>query len=225
MRRFAVSDIHGCAKSFRALMGMINFSKKDELYILGDLIDRGPDSKGVVDYIWELEEEGHQVFCIRGNHDQMLLDAQNDMEWHKTWKLNGGDKTMQSFGVDRSANLPKKYLDFFSSLPFYLEVAEYVLVHAGFSFNLNNPFDEFHSMLWRKHQWYDRIDRDWLGDRIILHGHVPKKKNVITLMSKQLDQTPVLTIDNGCVFNKLGLGRLCAFEMTHRELYFQDNVE
>lgn len=225
MRRFAVSDIHGCAKSFRALMKRVSFSKKDELYVLGDLIDRGPDSKGVVDYIWELQAEGHQVFCLRGNHDQMLLDAQNDMEWHKTWKLAGGDKTMDSFEVDRSANIPKKYLDFFNSLPFHLEVAEYILVHAGFSFNLSNPFDEFHSMLWRKHKWYDRIDREWLGDRIIIHGHVPKKKNVISLMLKQLDRTPVLTIDNGCFFNKLGLGRLCAFEMTHRELYFQDCID
>lgn len=225
MRRFAVSDIHGCAKSFRALVDQVNLSRSDELYLLGDLIDRGPDSKGVVDFIWELQNTGFQVFCLRGNHDQMLLDAQTSMEWHKTWMFNGGDTTLKSFNVDRSANIPKKYLDFFNTLPFYFEAAEYIMVHAGFSFNLSNPFDEFHSMLWRKHKWYDRIDENWLNNRIIIHGHVPKKKTVIKKMLSDLGNTPVLTIDNGCVYNRLGLGRLCAFEMTHRELYFQDNLD
>jgi len=51
MKKFAISDIHGCAKTFKALLKKINFSKEDELYLLGDYIDRGPDSKGVIDYI------------------------------------------------------------------------------------------------------------------------------------------------------------------------------
>ena len=66
MRKFAISDIHGCLKSFEALLDKIQLSTSDELYILGDYIDRGPDSKGVIDYIWKLEQEGYAVKCLRG---------------------------------------------------------------------------------------------------------------------------------------------------------------
>ena len=52
MNKYAISDIHGCLKTFKALLTKLDFSKQDELYLLGDYIDRGPDSKGVIDYIW-----------------------------------------------------------------------------------------------------------------------------------------------------------------------------
>lgn len=59
MRKFTISDIHGCAKTFKALLNRISFSKEDELYLLGDYIDRGPDSRGVIDHIWHLQKTGH----------------------------------------------------------------------------------------------------------------------------------------------------------------------
>ncbi|MEL6721291.1 MAG: metallophosphoesterase, partial [Bacteroidota bacterium] len=57
MAKYAISDIHGCSKSFQALLEKINFSPKDELYLLGDYIDRGPDSKGVIDHVLSLKED------------------------------------------------------------------------------------------------------------------------------------------------------------------------
>ena len=57
MRKIVISDIHGCLNSFKALLYKIVYSKRDELYLLGDFIDRGPDSKGVIDYIWKLQIE------------------------------------------------------------------------------------------------------------------------------------------------------------------------
>ena len=61
MSRFAISDIHGCYKTLLALLDKIAFSKADELYILGDYVDRGPDSKGVIDHIFYLREQGYTV--------------------------------------------------------------------------------------------------------------------------------------------------------------------
>ncbi|MFT5168289.1 MAG: serine/threonine protein phosphatase 1, partial [Saprospiraceae bacterium] len=64
MKQYAISDIHGCAKTFKALLEQISFSKEDVLYLLGDYVDRGPDSKGVIDHIWQLQSEGYTVFCL-----------------------------------------------------------------------------------------------------------------------------------------------------------------
>ena len=72
MNKFAISDIHGCAKNFKALLDRISLSLGDELYLLGDYIDRGPDSKGVIDHVWQLQKTGHTVHCLCGNHEQRL---------------------------------------------------------------------------------------------------------------------------------------------------------
>ncbi|MEM9260991.1 MAG: metallophosphoesterase, partial [Bacteroidota bacterium] len=73
MPRYAISDIHGCAATFRTALKTIAFSQKDELFLLGDYIDRGPDSMGVLEHIWTLQATGYEVTCLRGNHEQMLI--------------------------------------------------------------------------------------------------------------------------------------------------------
>ncbi|MCC6412552.1 MAG: metallophosphoesterase, partial [Saprospiraceae bacterium] len=65
MKKYAISDIHGCNKTFLALLENLDFSKADELYLLGDYVDRGPDSKGVFDTIFRLQSEGYKVQCLR----------------------------------------------------------------------------------------------------------------------------------------------------------------
>lgn len=74
-RTFAIADIHGCYSTFCALLDQIMLTREDELYLLGDYIDRGPDSKKVVDLIIQLQADGFAVKPIMGNHEQMLLDS------------------------------------------------------------------------------------------------------------------------------------------------------
>ena len=170
MKKYATSDIHGCAKTSKKLVAKINLSKDDELYILGDYIDRGPDSKGVIDYIWQLQEEGFQVKCLLGNHEAMLLEKIRDED---PWG-DGYPEVLRSFGVKNNKEIPKKYIEWMKDLHVYLEVDEYILVHAGLNFKLKNPLQNLDDMIWIR-GWYGNIDRDWLGDRIIIHGHTPTK--------------------------------------------------
>lgn len=75
-RTIAIADIHGCCRTFRRLLfDIVRLDKADTLYLLGDMIDRGPDSKGVIETILELHEEGYAIKPVRGNHEQMLLQA------------------------------------------------------------------------------------------------------------------------------------------------------
>ncbi len=220
MRQFAISDIHGCLATFKALLEKINFSKTDELYLLGDYIDRGPDSKGVIDHIWHLQDEGYTVQCIVGNHELMLLQVINEAHLLPWWSKNGGSQTMASFRQFQPALFPQKYLDFFAGLPYFFELDQFLLVHAGFNFTIADPYSDLHAMAWIR-GWYKDLDRNWLGDRIIIHGHTPATQNSLFLQHQNLNQFPVLGIDNGCVYPRKGLGHLCALELGTLELTFE----
>jgi len=225
MRKFAISDIHGCCNTFEELLQQIGLTKDDELYLLGDYIDRGPDSKGLIDYIWQLQEEGYQLHCLRGNHEEMMLASIVDKSWRENWiGYNGGAETIASFGVQSWTDIPHKYLFFLNKLDYYFEVDNYILVHAGLDFGEDDPFGQTHSLIWIR-DWYENIDYDWLGDRIIVHGHTPQASADTKVMLKNIDDLQVLDIDNGCVFPHSKLNTLCAFELTERKLFFQKNIE
>ncbi|MDX2286771.1 MAG: metallophosphoesterase family protein [Bacteroidia bacterium] len=244
MRKIAISDIHGCIKTLRALVEQqLRLTRQDELFLLGDFIDRGPDSKGVLDYLMQLEESGYQVRMLKGNHEVMMVESVRDSASVTNWIYNGGQEALQSFGVSDPAEIPQRYIDFVDRLHLYLEVDRYILVHAGlnfvpnaktqskgkdsgnFLFRVHNPLLDYESMLWIRF-WYDDIDWRWLRDRIIVHGHTPMETDDIVDMLRVLDEDQVIDIDNGCFAKyKPGLGRLCALDLTSRQLYFQDNIE
>lgn len=230
MRQFVISDIHGCLLTFRALLEEISFSERnDELFLLGDFTDRGPDSKGVLDYVLNMKENGAQVHALRGNHDQMLLDAHKDDEACHKWLGSGGKETLKSFGVNHVHDIPDEYIEFFMGLPCFLEVGQYILVHAGLDFQGKDPLGNESAMMWIRN-WYDSIDYGWLGDRIILHGHTPLFRDEINQQHGHLARQQYLGLDNGCVYTEkfyrdLGLGSLCAFELGSQTLTFVKNRE
>ncbi len=225
MRKIAITDMHGCAKTFRKLVEEeVKLTLDDQLFLLGDYIDRGPDSKGVVDYIFTLMKRGHTVQCLKGNHEQLMLNSENPRQAEETahWLKNGGDATLDSFGAKVLSEVPRRYLDFFKSLHYYLEVDEFLVVHAGFNFRCNDPFSDTNAMIWIRNF---PIDKAVLGDRIIVHGHTPTYLHVIkeNIADKN---SQVLNIDNGCVYHPYnGLGHLCALDMTNRKLYTLEYCE
>ncbi len=227
MRKFAISDIHGCLLTFKALLDKINFSTTDELYLLGDYIDRGPASKGVIDFIFELQESGHTLICMKGNHEDMLLAGIENSYDLEMWELNGGKATLKSFGANNPSQLNPKYLDFFNNLKLYVEVDRYLLVHAGFDFTIPPFLENKEAFLWQR-RWYKDIDYDALGDRIVVHGHTPIPKEDILQQFTNLDKQQYLDIDNGCCYIRHAskdLAKLCAFDMTNHQIYFQENID
>ena len=222
MRHIAISDIHGHARTFRELLFKeVQLRREDHLYLLGDYIDRGPRSREVLDLILDLQARGYQLTCLAGNHEIMLQEAiDEEDERLDLWVINGGGKTLTSFGVLRPADIPAHYRDFFAGLAYYAEAPGYFLVHAGLDFRQGDPLARRQAMLWIR-DWYDDLDRDWLGDRVIVHGHTPQENWKITRQLELLDRKPVLNIDAGCFRYDM----LCAFDMTHRKLYFQGRLD
>ncbi len=224
MRKIVISDIHGCLQTFKALLYKIMLTKNDELYLLGDYIDRGPDSKGVIDLIWKLQNEGHFVHCLRGNHEQMLLDSFNDPYDQQLWQDHGGLDTMKSFGAKTVEEIPMEYLEWIDRLNYFIEIDQYILVHAGLNFDLPNPFEGKEAMLWIRN-WYERIKKDWLGDRIIVHGHTPTPAFDVYENLQQIAERSTMIIDGGAVYDIPSLGYLFAFDLEKKQLYAQKNIE
>lgn len=221
MRAIAISDIHGCLKTFKSLLEeQVQFTKDDTLYLLGDYIDRGPDSKGVIDYILELKGSGYQVRCLTGNHEQMLLAALKNREKKSIFWRNGGKQTMESYGLTLSEFLFHPHLAFFKNLEYYIELDDYILVHAGLNFSIPEPLQDIYSMIWIR-DWYHRIDRTKLDGKIIVHGHTPESVKEIKKMHENMVINQYIDIDAGC----FRYGFMCALDLTSRTLYFQESLD
>ncbi len=229
MSRYAITDIHGCAKTFKKILAELNFSKKDKLYLLGDYIDRGPDSKGVLDQIMELQGSGYEVHCLKGNHEEKILLSRHDVNQSRNWRTWGGKETLESFGVEKIVEIDNKYLAWMEALPNIIELPDYVLVHAGLNFLVPDPKTDQYAMRWIRN-WYQDINLTWLDGRVILHGHTPLNQNEIedqleNLLDEDQERAQYLDLDNGCVFEKEGKNQLCAFNMDTKVLYFLENCE
>jgi serine/threonine protein phosphatase 1 len=218
-RRFVIPDIHGCAATFRTLLEAVGFRKGDRLHLLGDLIDRGPRSRDVLDLVLDLRACGFSVECIRGNHEQMLLDAPDSPGAFREWLLNGGYATLDSFGIDRVSEIPRRYTDFIAAMPCYMELDGFILVHAGMNFGIPDPYSDTWSMLWSRSE---TIDRRRAGNRRMICGHTPHSRETI----RRSLAADVITLDNGCVYRERpGLGQLTALELGTMKLTFQENID
>ena len=215
-RLFAISDIHGCFRPFYELIvNVIDLKKSDRLILLGDYIDRGEQSKEVIDFIIDLQKAGFDVKALMGNHELMLIDSWYDPDRMPLWSMNGGLLTLQSFGVGNIREIDKNYLEFFNSLGYYLILGDMIYVHAGFNDLAPDPFSDKQGMVWECSISYQN---PLLSGKTIIHGHRPKTISYVTRLLS--DQSPVIPIDTGCVYAKeTGYGFLSALELNSMTLY------
>lgn len=232
-----IPDIHGCAKTLRALFDhYISPSKEDELYFLGDYIDRGPDSKGVVDFLMDLEEQGFSLFLIKGNHEESCLEACRAEHGRKgllgmrtpntakaAWRRFGGNETMKSFGVKDLRDMPQKYLDWMSGQPAFRKLDKHILVHAGLNYDADDPLLDEYSMLWAR-DFAPKPEK--VDGRLLIHGHVPLSLEEIFLMRDKPDEFGHIDLDNGVYMaGREGFGNLVALELNSMELFSQYNLD
>lgn len=135
MRRFVIGDIHGCGKALRALIEAIDPAKNDELIFLGDYVDRGPDSRDVIDQIIALEDVCN-VVALRGNHEIMLMSVALRGVDDEVWLRSGGQATVTSYGGSLE-KIPANHLAFFQDLRAYYETTNEIFVHANYQHDRN----------------------------------------------------------------------------------------
>lgn len=218
-RIFAIGDIHGCYKTFeRMLLDKIQIRKEDYIYCIGDYIDRGRNSKGVIDLILKLNDDGYHIRTLRGNHEQMMLDSMTIEEGMDVWIKNGGLETMSSFGIDFLSDLPDKYLSFLMKTELFIETEEYIFVHAGLNFDIKNIFEDKEAMLWTRD--FSPV-QPALGNKLLIHGHTPESLKYIINQKGNC-----INIDGGCVYrHHAHLGKLVAIDLNERKFISLSNCE
>lgn len=149
-RTIAIGDIHGCLAALNALIDVIKPTAEDTIVTVGDYVDRGPDSKGVIDRLIELEKSIRLV-PLMGNHEEMMLSVLERRTEPYGWLGHGGVQTMESydFAGDLSC-VPEEHLDFIRRMPSYFETDSHFIVHANYDPIV--PLDEQTSEMlrWKK---------------------------------------------------------------------------
>jgi serine/threonine protein phosphatase 1 len=215
MTRYAIGDIHGGSKTFRALLDRINLRPGDRLFLLGDYIDRGPDSNGVLDIILQLMDGGYDVRPVLGNHEDMLLQAVTgaDDYWMEGW----GRETLKSFGVLSPKEVPPRYLTLLNQMPYFWSDEHFVFVHAGLDMTTDDPLTESSPVVM---MWGGVIPfgRDRLQGRTLVTGHKihPLPLIEVSLLSNHFK------LDNGAFTTMQPYyGNLVALNLETRELIIQ----
>ncbi len=230
-RRLVIGDIHGCFQTLKNLFEKeIVITKEDDIYLLGDYIDRGPGSRQVIEYLIQLKWQGFRIFPLMGNHEDMLVQAILDENALQAWHNNGAEETLKSFGVSESmlfdyealSLIPERYIHFMANLPLFYDLDHFILVHAGLNFRRPDVFGDREAMLWIRDLCYQG---DKIGQKTLIHGHTPMPfisiQNTLRKKNEKL-----INLDAGCVYKDLpGYGKLLGMDLDSRELYVVENSD
>lgn len=209
MRLYAIGDVHGCLDPLVELHAAIAADLADRpvrdwrILHIGDYVDRGPESQGVIDFLSGRAAEDGRVVCLRGNHDEMFLGAlAGDRHMAGLWLRNGGVETLGSYGVDLTDYLdalraggsaedtvPAAHRAFLLGLPTSTRLGDYYFVHAGIDPGLPLDQQEPQAQLWIREKFLTSAAE---FDVVVVHGHTP---------SGSVDVRPNrVGIDTGAVF-------------------------
>ena len=204
-RTIAVGDIHGCARALATLLAAIAPQPDDRLVILGDYIDRGPDTRDVLEQLLVLGEQC-QLVVLLGNHEQMLLQCLASTTLRPQWLQYGGRETVDSYGGSLEA-LPPTHLEFLRASRRCYETRQYFFVHANYVSTL--PLDQQPEpvVLWM--HLTRHLPGPHVSGKTAIVGHTPLANGEI------LDLGYLVDIDTCC----FGGGWLTALEVETRQVW------
>lgn len=131
MRTLAIGDIHGCYRSLAALEAHVKISSKDRLITLGDYVDRGPDSKSVIQWLIDRDADGNLI-PLRGNHEVMMLAARESARDRDVWLACGGNAVLASYCTNDLDAIPDAHWQFLTSrLRAHWQTNTHFFVHAN----------------------------------------------------------------------------------------------
>lgn len=216
-RTLAIGDIHGCLTALDTLLGLVQLKPNDQLIFLGDYIDRGADSKGVLDRLIELKKSG-QVVCLRGNHEIMMLGARNCRDDYRFWLACGGLEAMQSYATPSGHftldDIPEPHWYFLQSCADWHETETHIFVHANL-----HPDKELHEQVTEWLHWQvlkEKWHKPHMSGKTMICGHSEQRsgKPLILQQAVCIDtwaygdgQLTCLDVDTGEYWQATELGQ------------------
>jgi len=194
MRIYAIGDIHGSLDKLRSLLARCEHDAAGapmRLVFIGDYIDRGPDSRGVIEHVMALQQRlGDSVVALMGNHEAMALATIDEKIPAGTWLTEGGAATLRSYGVVSARALPHAHVTWLRSLRMSYDDGRRLFVHAGV--NPEKALDaQDDALLWIREPFLSDA-RDY--GRLIVHGHTPTRTGEPDLRTNRVN------IDTGAVY-------------------------
>jgi len=185
-RTFFIGDVHGCVEELSELFEKFSPNAEDKIYQTGDLINKGPDSPGTVEFILE-----HNIKCVLGNHEAKLLQILSKPQ---------AEQTLKELHFLESVQKPEWLASIVSKFPLWIDTGREILLHAGLepgkkSLEEMNVRDILTIRLWNEKPWYEQTT---FADRTIIFGHWATNGLVDFPYAKGLD--------TGCVYGKLLTG-------------------
>jgi serine/threonine protein phosphatase 1 len=195
-RTIAIGDIHGCSDALAALLDVVALKPTDTVIPLGDFIDRGPDSRAVLDQLIALAGRC-RLIPLLGDHDEMLLDALRDSTNLAKWLKCGGADTLRSYGWRRGGPrrgladwIPESHRAFLSGCRPYYETATHIFVHAGVVPDLPMEQQPGLALLWRVTD--AQTAQPHCSGKVVVVGHTRQ------LSGEVLDLGFLICIDTNC---------------------------
>jgi serine/threonine protein phosphatase 1 len=191
---FAIGDIHGCISPLRRMLTHINaYAASGTVVFLGDYVDRGPDSKAVLDTLIEEAPTGWRWISLKGNHEDMMVGAQDGRHDESWWLENGGLETLASYGQE----ILPSHLQWAAALPLFYQDQYRLFVHAGVKEGAFFEDQTAEDLMWTR--FPGGYSSEYWGKHLV-HGHTPSPENPQTTGNRT-------NLDSACVFG----GRLsCA---------------
>ncbi|MEL6107512.1 MAG: metallophosphoesterase family protein [Planctomycetota bacterium] len=206
-RLIAIGDIHGCRDALDALIEAISPQPEDVVVTLGDYIDRGPDSRGVVESLIELGRRT-QLVSVLGNHEEMMLEVLRNGAAHHAWLRYGGVDTLDSYDFDGDLNfLPPEHDAFFAALGDYYVSGDYFFTHAAY--DPDQPLDQQEVEMLRWYSLTQGIPAPHGSGKTAVVGHTANRDGEVMVTDH------LICLDTYCY----GGGWLTAMEMNTREVW------
>ncbi len=172
-RVIAIGDIHGCSAAFDAVLDEVAPGRDDLVVTLGDHIDRGPDSRGVIDRLLSLREETELV-SILGNHEEMLLSILDGHQYMLgDWLAFGGLATLDSYETENPADIPEEHVEFLRSCVPVVELPTHFFVHA--SYLPRKPLAKQPAEVLRWESLRERVPKPHRSGKTCICGHTSQK--------------------------------------------------
>lgn len=147
-RIIAIGDIHGCLAAFETLLAAVRPQPEDTVVTLGDYIDRGPDSRGVIERLLRLAGQCRLVPIV-GNHDQMLLDlCDGHSDLYVNWLMYGGNTTLESYDTLKPEEIPPAHIEFLRGCRLVHETERHFFVHGNYVAELPLAKQPADTLLW-----------------------------------------------------------------------------
>ena len=191
---FAIGDIHGCHRALLHLLDLIGDHAKGQacrLIFIGDYIDRGPDSRSVIETVRAVEQRNPGgVICLMGNHEDLLLEAIDSGD-PSPWLGNGGAATLLSYGIRDPARIPADDIAWLRSLSLSFDDGKRLFVHAGIDPGYPLDRQPRHALLWIRERF---LSTPTHHGRLIVHGHTPRQDARPEVRHNRVN------IDTACVY-------------------------